>query len=99
MLSFFRTISVIEGLSYLIILSVTLGVTNREYVFVLGMTHGVLFLTYLVLSLAVSNSRGWSVIAWLGLLIASLVPFAFIPVEILLRRQVISNVATASADA
>lgn len=87
MLAFFRSISVIEGLSYLIILCVTFGLISREYVFYLGMTHGVLFLVYLVASLLVSNSRGWSVLVWLALFMAALVPFAFVPVELFLRRE------------
>lgn len=87
MLSFFRTISIIEGLSYLVILCVTLGVISRDYVFVLGMTHGVLFMVYLVASLLASNSRGWSVLVWLALFMAALVPFAFVPVEVFLRRE------------
>lgn len=90
MLSLFRTVSVIEGLSYLVILSVTLGMISRDYVFVLGMTHGVLFMGYLVLSLLVCNARGWSVMVWLGLFLAAVVPFAFIPVEVLLRRKAVS---------
>lgn len=87
MLRFFRTISIIEGLSYLVILCVTLGVISRDYVFMLGMTHGVLFMVYLVVSLLTSNSRGWSVLVWLALFMAALVPFAFIPVELFLRRE------------
>ncbi|RLU00446.1 MAG: DUF3817 domain-containing protein [Ketobacter sp.] len=83
----FRIVSCAEGLSYLIILSVTLGFISRDYVFVLGMTHGVLFMVYLVLSLLVSNQRGWSVIKWLGLFVAAVVPFAFIPVEWWMRKE------------
>ena len=86
MLNAFRTISLLEGLSYLLILSVTLGLISREYVFFLGMGHGVLFILYLLFSLIVSNKKGWSVAGWLLLFLASLVPFAFIPVEIVLRR-------------
>ena len=88
MLSIFRALSVLEGLSYLVILSVTLGVIGREYVFMLGMTHGALFLLYLVFSLLVSSKQGWPVWGWLLLLIASLLPFAFVPVEWYLRKQV-----------
>lgn len=87
MLGLFRAISIIEGLSYLVILCVTLGVISRDYVFMLGMTHGVLFMVYLVVSLLTSNSRGWSVLVWLALFMAALVPFAFIPVELFLRRE------------
>ncbi|KGD64774.1 hypothetical protein Y5S_02140 [Alcanivorax nanhaiticus] len=87
MLNVFRAASVAEGLSFLVILSVSLGVISRDYVFMLGMTHGVLFLAYMVLSLWVSNSRNWSVIVWLLIFLAALVPFAFIAVEFFLRRE------------
>ena len=86
MVKVFRTISILEGLSYLVILSVTLGVIGREWVFSLGMTHGILFFLYLVLSLIVSGKKGWPVWGWLILLLASVIPFAFIPVEIYLRK-------------
>ena len=87
MLNTFRAISFIEGLSYLIILSVTLGLISREFVFPLGMAHGVLFIAYMVSSLALSNSKNWSILVWLGLFVASLIPFAFLPVEFLLKKE------------
>lgn len=87
MLKAFRAVSMLEGISYLIILSVTLGVISRDFVSVLGMAHGVLFMLYLSMSLSLTNSKGWSVMIWVLLLIASLVPFAFIPVEYLLKKS------------
>mgnify|MGYP001037907163 CR=1 FL=1 len=87
MLKFFRVVSVLEGMSYLVILSVTIGVLSREFVFQLGMTHGVLFTAYLLLSLLVSNSKDWSVLIWLAIFLSSLIPFAFIPVELFLRKE------------
>jgi integral membrane protein len=83
----FRLASLLEGLSLLIILSVTIGIISREFVFVLGMTHGVLFMLYFVMSLFVSHKRGWSVIAWLLVLLASFVPFGFVGVEMFLRSE------------
>lgn len=87
MLNLFRAASLAEGLSFLVILSVSLGIISRDYVFMIGMTHGVLFLIYMVLSLWVSNSRNWSVVVWLLLFVAAVVPFAFIGVEGFLRRE------------
>jgi integral membrane protein len=58
-LNAFRAVSLLEGLSYLLILSVTLGMISREFVFTLGMTHGVLFMLYLVLSLVVAQKQQW----------------------------------------
>lgn len=86
MLNAFRAVSLLEGLSYLLILSVTLGFISRDLVFYLGMTHGVLFLLYLVISLAVAQKQQWSVFVWLGAFIASVIPFGFIPLEMYLRK-------------
>ena len=86
MIKSFRTVSIFEGLSYLAILSVTLGFISREWVSILGMAHGVLFLLYLVLSLMVSGNKKWSVLGWLMLFVASVIPFAFIFVELYFQK-------------
>ena len=86
MVKVFRTVSLLEGFSYLVILSVTLGFISREWVFSLGMAHGVLFVVYLALSLTVTDKKGWPVWAWILLMLASVVPFAFVIVEVLLRK-------------
>ena len=86
MLKYFRAISLLEGLSFLAILSVSFGLVSRDFVYQLGMTHGVLFMLYLFISLIVSNKQQWSLLTWLSLFVASIVPFAFIGVEIFLSR-------------
>jgi len=86
MLRLFRAISVMEGLSYLAILSVTLGLISRDYVSQIGMGHGVLFMLYLFLSLLVTDKQGWSLKVWFPLLLASVIPFAFVLVEYYLRK-------------
>ncbi|ORU91665.1 MAG: hypothetical protein A6F70_00360 [Cycloclasticus sp. symbiont of Bathymodiolus heckerae] len=91
MLKYFRVISIVEGLSYLTILSVTLGLISREFVFYLGMFHGFLFIIYLVLSFIVSDKKGWPILTWLALFLASVVPFAFIFVELFLRKESIKQ--------
>ncbi len=87
MLKAFRIISLLEGLSYIAILSVTLGFISRDHVSTLGMTHGILFMVYIMLAMSVSGDKKWP--SWkLGLVIlASLVPFAFIPTEVFLRKD------------
>jgi len=87
MLKSFRIISMLEGFSFIAILSVSLGLISRDFVFQLGMLHGVLFMLYLFLSLMVSNRQQWSLLIWLSLFIASIVPFAFIIVEIFLSKK------------
>lgn len=98
MLSVFRGISVLEGLSYLAILSVTFGFVSREYVGSLGMIHGLLFMLYLAVSLSVSGKEQWSLKVWLPIFAASLVPFAFVPVELYLRRYASRKVASVATD-
>jgi integral membrane protein len=87
MLKFFRIASWLEGFSYLAILCVSLGLINREFVFVIGITHGVLFLLYFVLSLLASHKQGWSVLIWLLVLLAAIIPFAFVGVELFLQKE------------
>lgn len=87
MLKLFRAASFIEGMSYLVILCVTIGLISRDFVSVLGMTHGVLFITYCVLALVVSHRQGWSFKVSLLLLASALMPFAFVPVELFLQRE------------
>jgi len=91
MLKSFRVVSILEGFSYLAILSVTLGFISRDFVSQLGMLHGVLFMLYLFLALSVSNNQKWSLVRFLSLFIASIVPFAFIAVELFLGRQLKSQ--------
>lgn len=86
MIRCFRVISLLEGLSFLAILSISFGLLSRDFVFMVGMGHGVLFMLYLFLSLIVSNKHEWSSRIWLALFIASIVPFAFIGVEVFLSR-------------
>ena len=91
MLSIFRVTSIVEGLSYLLILSVTLEVISREFVYFLGMGHGVLFLLYFLMSLMASHKQSWSVVVWFSVLVASVMPFAFIAVELFLQKELAKN--------
>lgn len=86
MLNVFRFISILEGFSYLTILAVTIGIISRDYVYPIGMLHGLLFMLYLISSLIVSGIRGWSLKIWLPIFLASLIPLAFIPVELFIRK-------------
>ena len=91
MLKLFRIVSLMEGISYLLILCVTLGVISRDLVYVIGMGHGLLFLLYFVLSLLASHRQNWSVIVWLMVFLASIIPFAFVPVEIFIKKELTKN--------
>jgi integral membrane protein len=96
MLRLFRLASLAEGISLLVILSVALGLISRDHVYVLGMTHGILFLIYCALSLVVSHKQGWSVVTWVLILAAGTVPFAFVLVERFLEKETQKAATSAS---
>lgn len=87
MLKTFRFASLLEGVSYLLILCVSLGFISRDYVFTIGIAHGALFLLYFVFSLIASHKQDWPLIAWLMVLFAAVIPFAFLPVELFLQKE------------
>ena len=79
MLKTFRTLSLIEGLSLLILLFIAMPAKYQfgyDLVWQVGMTHGVLWLDYVTLSLPVSHKQSWSVMFWMLVLLASTTPFA-----------------------
>jgi len=87
MLKIFRGISLLEGISYLLILCVTLNIISRDFVQVLGMGHGVLFMIYIVFAFLTWHKKKWSLVAFMLILLASLIPFAFIAVEMFLQKD------------
>jgi integral membrane protein len=97
MLNTFRAISILEGLSYLAILGVAFDIISRAFVFQIGMTHGVLFMLYLVFSLLVCSKQRWSLMVWLPLFVASIIPFAFIGVDLFLRKATARQLVTQGA--
>lgn len=87
MLKLFRTVSLIEGMSYLLILCVSLGLLSRDLVSTIGMGHGVLFILYSVLSIIAARKQGWSTDVWFLVFLSALVPFAFVFVELFLQKE------------
>jgi len=80
MLSFFRKLSLIEGLSLIVLLFIAMPAKYHfgyvDSIWQVGMTHGVLWLVYFIVSLVVSHQQKWSVMFWLVVLFASVIPFA-----------------------
>lgn len=90
LLRFFRVLSVLEGLSLITLLFIAMPAKyqfGHDFVWPVGMAHGLLWLAYVVASLAVSHVRGWSVWAWLLALLCSVLPFGFLLVDARLRRE------------
>ncbi|MDO8416947.1 MAG: DUF3817 domain-containing protein [Agitococcus sp.] len=94
MLKAFRVLSLIEGLSLVILLFIAMPAKYQfgisGVVPIAGMTHGSLWLTYVVMSLMVSHQQKWSVGFWLLTLLVSVMPFACIWLEKRLQQQITS---------
>ncbi len=76
---YFRTISTLEALSYLLLLGVAMPLkyiwdkpTLVEY---LGMAHGVLFIAYVIGAFILFKQLAWSIKTLIIVLICSLLPF------------------------
>lgn len=90
MLKFFRTLSLIEGLSLISLLFIAMPAKYQfgyDFVWQVGMTHGVLWLSYVALSLPVSHKQSWSIMFWMLVLLASVVPFACFCLDGKLKRE------------
>lgn len=79
MLRFFRALSLLEGVSFLLILFVTMPL---KYVFdypqankVIGMIHGVLFIAYVVMVFMLKPEQKWSIKNTGIILLCAIIPF------------------------
>ena len=79
MKTFFRVVSFLEGTSYLLLLFVAVPVkywmNDPQYVKLLGMPHGLLFVSYTVLAFLLKSELNWSIKKLGVVLIASILPF------------------------
>jgi|SRR5690554_631065 len=99
MIPLFIKISLLEGLSLLLLLFVAMPLKYLwgmpEVVSVVGMAHGVLFLVYLAFSLLVAHKAKWSLALFLFALFCALLPFGFI----FLNKHLTANATTAMSNA
>ncbi|WP_018872412.1 DUF3817 domain-containing protein [Thioalkalivibrio sp. ALJ16] len=95
----FRLISIAEGISLITLLFVAMPLRTWAdmplAVTWAGWVHGVLFLTYGGASLIASHLSGWPVWKWLLVLFLGVVPFGFLYVDYLIRRE---TAATGNAE-
>lgn len=86
MISVFRIIALLEGLSYILLLFVAVPVKylleDPSYVKMLGMPHGILFVAYIALAFLVKPELKWSGKTFSFVLLASLIPFATFYVDL-----------------
>lgn len=79
MLRFFKILSILEGISFLGLLVITMPMKyyydNPAPNQWLGMAHGILFIAYVILALVVGRRLNWSVKTVLIVLVCSVIPF------------------------
>ena len=76
---FFRVVSFLEGTSYLLLLFVAVPIKywmdDPQYVKLLGMPHGLLFVTYLVITFLIKPKLKWNNKTLVVVMLASVIPF------------------------
>lgn len=87
----FRVVSLIEGLSFLVLLGIAMPLKYfadiPTGVTLVGWIHGVLFVLYIAAVVHVTLTDGWSLKRVTGALIASLLPFGPFVFDARLRRE------------
>lgn len=75
----FRIIALLEGVSYILLLFIATPIkylaNDPQYVKMLGMPHGLLFIAYVVLAFLLKSEYKWNSRQFLVVLIASIIPF------------------------
>lgn len=75
----FRIVSVLEGVSYLLLLFIATPIKylleNESYVKMLGMPHGLLFIVYIILATMLKYEFKWESKKFMIILVASIIPF------------------------
>ena len=86
----FRIISIIEGLSYLLLVFIAMPL---KYMFdyplavkIVGMSHGVLFILFFVALVMAMNKYKWKFLGF-QLFVYSLIPFGFILIEKIIMKS------------
>lgn len=100
MLKSFRLLSLIEGLSLITLLLIALPARAQfgiDFVWPVGMAHGLLWLAYVLMSLVVSHLQRWSVLVWLMALVCSVLPFGFLLLDRRLQREATPTIAAQAA--
>jgi integral membrane protein len=75
----FRIVSFLEGVSYLLLLFVAVPIKyfqgDVSYVKMLGMPHGILFMSYIVLAVILQKKMKWNIKSLGIVVLASVIPF------------------------
>ncbi len=87
----FRITAFLEGLSYILLLFVAVPLKyingDPQYVKLLGMPHGILFIAYIVLAIWLRPDFKWNTKDFFIVLIASLIPFGTFYIDRVYLKQ------------
>ncbi|WP_299889790.1 DUF3817 domain-containing protein [uncultured Lacinutrix sp.] len=79
MLKTFRIVAFLEGVSYLLLMAASIYKRipsgSDEYVELLGMPHGLLFVAYIALAVFLRSTYKWDTKTFIIILLGSLIPF------------------------
>jgi integral membrane protein len=91
MLNTFRLVSLIEGLSFLVLLFIAMPLKyhwgHPDVVPAVGMTHGMLFIAYVALAVMVGQRQSWSDRFMFAVIIAGMLPFGCFVLEQKLKKE------------
>ncbi|REG86162.1 DUF3817 domain-containing protein [Winogradskyella sediminis] len=79
LLPVFRVVALLEGVSYILLLFIATPIKymykDPQYVGLLGMPHGILFMAYVVIAVLISSDMKWPTRTFWIVLLASIIPF------------------------
>ncbi len=79
MINIFKVVSLLEGLSYILLLFIATPIKylqgNPEYVKMLGKPHGILFVLYIVLAIMLKSELKWDNKTFGIVCLLSILPF------------------------
>lgn len=79
MKTIFRIVSLLEGVSYLLLMSLGLyykyALSDPSFVKLFGMPHGLFFMLYIVLAVVLRSTMKWSNKDFAIVLLGSIIPF------------------------
>lgn len=87
MFKIFKITAILEGISYLTLFSNMLFIKPNNFelyhtlLYPIGMSHGILFIGYVLLAILLKKSQNWDFKTFILILIASLIPFGTFYVE------------------
>lgn len=98
----FRVVALLEGISYLALFGITMPLKYMADMpapnKVVGMTHGILSVIYVVMLVHATLAQKWSPVKALVALVASLIPFGAFVLEWKLRNEVDQEAEAAAAE-